>query len=95
MLWCLIRVRCLQITFFAAIMTINKRRELARRWDVIMCVKIDRPIDQPRTNCCKEKPSTKIMRLLGSILARRPAQVRADHVQGGHAAMLPSCCHGL
>lgn len=71
----------LQITFFAAIMCIDKRRQEARRFDVALCFKDKGPVDAGI--CCgacgagrpHEKLSTKAMRYLGALLSKRPAQI--------------------
>ena len=70
----------MQVTFFSAIMSIDKRRQDARRFDVALCCKSKAPRDAGiLCGACegrpKEKLSTKLMRYLGTLLSKRPAQV--------------------
>jgi Niemann-Pick C1 protein len=71
----------LQITLFAAIMCIDKRRQEARRLDVVLCFKSARPANGGiLCGACgegvpKEKISTKAMRYLGHVLVLKPVKV--------------------
>ena len=70
----------LQITLFAAIMCLNKRREAARRLDVVLCFKSKRePNGGAFCGACgprpKQRPSTTVMRLLGHVLSLKPVKV--------------------
>jgi Niemann-Pick C1 protein len=66
-----------QLTFFAGIMTLDKRRQDSRRLDVFCCIKSSAPVDQGW--CCgvfgagrpRERISTKVMRGVAHLLARK------------------------
>jgi hypothetical protein len=76
---CLHAYRTAQITFFAAIMCINKKREDARRLDVALCFKSKR---EPNGGACcgafggrpKERLSTVAMRWVGHMLSQKPVK---------------------
>lgn len=71
----------MQITFFAAVMCIDKRRQEARRLDVVLCFKSKGPANGGiLCGACgagvpKERFSIKAMRYLGHVLVLKPVKV--------------------
>ena len=74
--------RCAQVTFFAGIMTLDARRQAARRFDVIACFKDTKPVNSGA--CCgacgagrpRKRVSTRAMEGLAKLLSYKAVKVR-------------------